>query len=75
MSDSRLRRHIAIEAAKLMYERVEKEYFTAKRKAAARLGLNYQHRPQELPSNREIRDEIQSLARLYEGQGRLDRLG
>jgi predicted nucleotidyltransferase len=74
MSDSRLRRHIAIEAAKLMYERVESEYFTAKRKAAARLGLNYHHHPQELPSNREIRDEIQSLARLYEGEGRLERL-
>lgn len=74
MSDNRLRRHIAIEAARLMYERVEKEYFTAKRKAAARLGVNYKYNPQDLPSNREIRDEVQKLACLYEGQGRVDKL-
>jgi len=74
MSDSRLRRQIAVEAARLMYERVESEYFTAKRKAAARLGGNCRFHPQDLPSNREIRDEVQALARMYEGQGRLDRL-
>lgn len=74
MDNSKLRRQIAIEAAKLMYERTESEYFTAKRKAAARLGLNFRFHPQDLPSNREIRDEIQTLARLYEGSGRLERL-
>jgi len=57
-------------AAQMMYERVESEYFTAKRKAAARLGINPHHQPQELPSNREIRDEVQALARMYEGEAR-----
>ncbi len=70
MVDSRLRRHIAREAAKLMYERVESEYFTAKRKAAARFGVNTRHQLSHLPSNREIRDEIQILARLLEGEQR-----
>ncbi len=58
-----------------MYERVEKEYFTAKRKAAARMGVGFRYSPQDLPSNREIRDEILSLARMFEGQARLDTLG
>ncbi len=71
MSNPQLRRHIAIEAAKLMYERTESEYFTAKRKAAARLGVNPKLQ-QYLPSNREIRDEIQSLARMYEGDQRYE---
>ncbi len=57
-----------------MYERVEKEYYTAKRKAAAQLGAKARFNPQDLPSNREIRDEIQNLARLYEGQARLEKL-
>lgn len=74
MSDNRLRRHIAIEAARLMYERIEKEYFTAKRKAAARLGVNFRYNPQDLPSNREIRDEVQNLARMFEGEARLEKL-
>jgi predicted nucleotidyltransferase len=68
----KLRRHIAIEAARLMYERVESEYFTAKRKAAARLGVDSHRNPQNLPSNREIRDQIQSFARIHEGDARLD---
>ena len=74
MSDNRLRRHIAVEAARLMYERVEKEYFTAKRKAAARLGVNFRYNPQDLPSNREIRDQVQILARMYEGEARIEKL-
>src|SRR3954451_6473009 len=69
MSDSKLRQAIALEAARLMYERVESEYFTAKRKAARRLcrgGV----KPEALPSNAEIRDEIQRYARLHEGDRR-----
>jgi hypothetical protein len=31
-------RHIALLAARLMYDRTESEYFTAKRKAARQLG-------------------------------------
>src|ERR687885_336 len=65
MSDSKLRQAIALEAARLMYERVESEYFTAKRKAAKRLcrgGV----KPEDLPSNAEIRDQIQLFAHLRE---------
>ena len=69
MRQSRLRRQIAVEAARLMYQRLESEYFTAKRKAAARLGVNVRQ-PQELPSNREIRDELQVFARVHEGEQR-----
>lgn len=57
-----------------MYAREESEYFTAKRKAASKLGVNFKFQPQDLPSNREIRDEIQKLACLYEGESRFTRL-
>src|SRR5438105_7177336 len=69
MADLKLRQAIAIEAARLMYERIESEYFTAKRKAARRLcrgGV----KPSDLPSNREIRDQIQAVARMQEGDQR-----
>lgn len=75
MRQQNLRKRIAIDAARMMYARDEKEYFTAKRKAAARLGVRGDRNPQHLPSNREIRAEIQSLAQLYEGDGRDARLG
>jgi predicted nucleotidyltransferase len=71
MPDQRLRRQIAFLAAQLMYRRVESEYFTAKRKAARQLGVKYRYRPADLPTNREIRDEIQALARMHEGDQRL----
>ena len=74
MVDSRIRREIAYRAARLMYERVESEYFTAKRKAARQLGVDYKHRHTDLPSNREIRDEIQMFARIIEGDERADNL-
>jgi len=58
-------------AAQMMYERLETEYFTAKRKAAKQLGLDSRYHPKDLPSNREIRDQIQILACLYEGEERV----
>jgi predicted nucleotidyltransferase len=70
MADERIRRQIALLAARLMYERQESEYFTAKRKAARQLGVEYRYRPKDLPSNREIRDQIQALANLHEGEQR-----
>src|SRR4051812_40389531 len=73
MSSDRLRQAIALEAARLMYERIETEYFTAKRKAARRLcrgGV----KPSDLPSNAEIRDQIQLFARMVEGDKRTDHL-
>jgi hypothetical protein len=74
MADERIRRQIALLAARLMYDRTESEYFTAKRKAARQLGIEYRFRPRDLPSNAEIRDQIQSLARFYEGDARTENL-
>jgi predicted nucleotidyltransferase len=73
MSDVRLRHAIAFEAARLMYSRQESEYFTAKRKAAKRL-CRGDVKPNDLPSNAEIRDLIQSFARIHEGESRKDNL-
>src|SRR3954471_20233306 len=70
MSDVRIRRQIALLAARLMYDRDEKEYFTAKRKAARQLGVDYKYRPGDLPSNAEVRDQVQALAQFYEGPKR-----
>ncbi len=74
MADERIRGQIARAAAQLMYDGLETEYFTAKRKAAGQLGLEYRHRPHDLPSNAEIRDRIRDLACLYEGERRTDNL-
>lgn len=73
MSSSKLRRQIAWEAARLMYSRQESEYFRAKQKAAQRICKSWV-KPADLPSNAEIRDEIQSFARLHEGQQRTENL-
>ena len=74
MPDERIRRQIAFLAAQLMYQRTETEYFTAKRKAARQLGVEYRFRPADLPTNREIRDQIQAMARMHEGPNRRARL-
>ena len=74
MADARIRSQIALLAARLMYERQESEYFTAKRKAARQMGVESRFRPKDLPSNAEIREQILSLAQLYEGDSRRDNL-
>jgi predicted HD phosphohydrolase len=76
MSDGKLRQAIALEAARLMYERIETEYFTAKRKAAKRLCPKQggSVKPKDLPSNCEIREQIQLFARLHEGDKRTQNL-
>jgi predicted nucleotidyltransferase len=73
MNLSKLRRQIAWEAARLMYQRQESEYFQAKQKAARRIYRGWV-KPSELPSNAEIRDQVQAMARLFEGAARTDRL-
>src|SRR5579864_8237733 len=73
MADVKLRQAIALEAARLMYERIESEYFTAKRKAAKRL-CRRGVKPADLPSNAEIRDQIQLFARIHEGDKRTHNL-
>jgi hypothetical protein len=56
-----------------MYEREESEYFRAKLKAARRITRG-DFKPCDLPSNREIRDQIQVWAQLQEGQRRTENL-
>src|SRR5262245_17479619 len=69
MQPSKLRQQIAWEAARLMYQRQESEYYRAKMKAAHRLCQGWA-KPADLPSNAEIRDQVQMLARLHEGDAR-----
>src|SRR5262245_30965542 len=56
-----------------MYERQESEYFRAKLRAAKRICRGWV-KPKDLPSNAEIRDQIQHFARLHEGDGRTGNL-
>ena len=73
MNLSKLRRSIAHEAARLLYLHEESEYYRAKMKAARRICQGWV-KPSELPSNAEIRDEIQRMAYLFEGDARIDKL-
>ncbi len=73
MSSDKIRRQVAWDAARLMYEREESEYFRAKLKAARRITRG-DFKPSDLPSNREIRDQIQVWAQLQEGQRRTENL-
>src|SRR4029078_11210106 len=56
-----------------MSDPLEPEYFTAKRKAAKRL-CRRSVKPEDLPSNAEIREQIQTFARLHEGDKRTQHL-
>ena len=56
-----------------MYVRQESEYYRAKMKAARRICQGWV-KPADLPSNREIRDQIQAFARMHEGDRRTDNL-
>jgi hypothetical protein len=73
MSSDKIRRQVAWEAARLMYDREETEYFRAKLKAARRIAKG-DFKPGDLPSNREIRDQIQAWACLHEGEQRTQNL-
>ena len=66
MVPSRLRRQIAIEAARLIYVDQESEYYRAKLQAARRLcqGLVT---PADLPSTREIRTQLHAIRRSSSG--------
>ena len=56
-----------------MYARDESEYYRAKMKAARRICTG-DVKPRDLPSNREIRDQIQAMARIHEGRRRTEAL-
>lgn len=77
--DSKTRRLLAREAARLMYEEDVSQYFIAKRMAAKRLfgrggGKRLRFRPRDLPSNGEIQAALLELADLREGDQRRVRL-
>ncbi|RLI20986.1 hypothetical protein DRO54_04920 [Candidatus Bathyarchaeota archaeon] len=63
-----LKRKVAREAALLLYTGQEKEYKQAKIKAAENLSVKV------LPSNREVAEELDSLAQELEGEERKQRL-
>ncbi len=73
MASDKLRRQIVFESARLMYSRQESEYYRAKMKAARKLCRGWV-KPSDLPSNAEIRQEIQRFACVHEGDSRLDNL-
>jgi hypothetical protein len=73
MQPSKLRQQIAWEAARLMYQRQESEYYRAKMKAAQRLCQGWA-KPADLPSNAEIREQVQLFARVHEGEARTGNL-
>ena len=59
---------VAHEAAVLLYSGLEKEYLQAKKRAAKVLNVSF------LPRNREVAEELDSLAEDLEGQTRRNRL-
>lgn len=73
MSRDKLRRLITSEAARLIATGRETDLFRARRAASRRLCRGWL-RPTELPSDAEIRDEIERCAYLYEGDARFDNL-
>ena len=73
MASEKLRRQIVFEAARMMYQRQESEYYRAKMKAARKICRGWV-KPSDLPSNREIREEILRFAWMYEGDSRFEKL-
>lgn len=61
------------EAARLLYHRYETEYYRAKMKAARKICQGWV-KPSDLPSNREIRNEILRFASMHEGDSRQEHL-
>ena len=63
MPHERLRQRIAWEAARLLYRRQESEFFRARLKAA-RLLSSEPVRPHDMPSRREIHEQVENFARM-----------
>jgi hypothetical protein len=66
MSGDKLRQQILHEAARLMFQRQEHEYARAKFRAAKTL-CRQRLWPSQLPTNREIREELERLSNGYAG--------
>ncbi len=73
MATEKVRRQIASEAARLIFGRQEAEYHRAKQRAARQLGHGWVQ-PVDLPSNREVRAELQTWARSRENESDGQRL-
>jgi len=73
--DDKIRRSIAREAARLMYEEGVREYRDAKRKAAKAFGPEKAlSLGSHLPSNAEIHEQLAILVRMHEGDAQPERL-
>ena len=71
MANNDLRQRIAWEAARLMFRHEESELFKARLKAARRMST-VPVEPRDLPTNREIGDQIRVLVELNAGDPRLE---
>lgn len=60
----RLRERVAFESARLLYGRVETDYPRAKRKAARSIGARLLR--SDMPTNREVREQMRRIASLVE---------
>ncbi|QDU62622.1 hypothetical protein Pan216_34890 [Planctomycetes bacterium Pan216] len=67
MPQRKLREQIAHEAARLLFEHQEQEYDRAKRKAARLIGMRFRHR--DMPTNREIRGQLDRLEFVFASNG------
>ena len=68
MSGDRLRRRVAYQAARLLYEQEETGIHRAKHRAAERL-LGDSVRPRDLPTRKEIREQFIEVHRHHESNG------
>ncbi|MFG0332006.1 MAG: HD domain-containing protein [Maioricimonas sp. JB049] len=73
MSGDKLRRELAHAAARLMYTRRESDYSRARIRAARQVSRTWVPNA-DLPSDAEIRDELQRLDGIYEGDHRFESL-
>ncbi len=67
MPSKRLKRAIAMDAARLLYERQETEVHKARLRAAVMNGVHPKRRPRDLPSGREIRECVDEITLQREG--------
>jgi|YNPMSStandDraft_1061717.scaffolds.fasta_scaffold07973_2 hypothetical protein len=65
MSEESLRRRVAWEAARILFGQEETELFRAKRKAAQRI-YGARFRRGDLPTNREVQEQLQRLIDLHQ---------
>ena len=69
--DQRMRQRLTQEAARIMVDEGVRDYYQAKRKAAARLAAPD---TQNMPRNREIQEAVAEYQRLFQGESQAGRL-